>query len=651
MRRKTFSAIVLAICLCLGLGLAFPAFAVPADYDQMFTIVHTNDVHGHVDVEAYVKGYVDALKAAGKDVVVVSAGDAFAGTVFAAHSEGIDVAVVMNMAGYDMFVVGNHEMMMKPEALAAVAKTAEFPFLGCNVSDKVRESVPEIKNYIIKEIGSTKIAFIGIAAILGTTGEYTISAVNKAIADAKAEGATVFIGVSHLGTTDPDETIRTTYIIDYCPGLDAVIDAHCHTEYANGRLYNGVMIGETGEYGNNIGVMEFYLKNGKVVDIEARLIKIKGNEAASGITPDKEIQDYIAGVNAELEYLNEVALTTPVLLQGEREYVRSRETNFGNLVADAMLWKSGADLAFFTGPYIRASLQPGDITRKELNAALYADVDLCLVDLTGEEFLQTLEFGLTDYPALNNGFPHVAGVRVLFDLSRDKGERIVSAVLADGTELDPGKTYSCVVRLEIIDFLAAVTFAVEKLVEGEDYTKLGTTICSALVEYIASGAEIPAEIDGRMQPVAFFNDVASHWAVQSIYAAAAKGLTDFADEAFLPDKAVTKAEIITMLEKFFGTEAELNLPGDWENMKADGTVTRGLFSALVYLLRDYLGLTGNGNAEKGFADITGHWAEKEINFLYANGIINGYGDGTFKPDKAITRAEAVTILMRILQRK
>lgn len=671
---KRIISVILVIAMCLGL--AGVAAAETSVSDKVFTVLHTNDVHGNVEIEPYVKGYADSLREGGRDVAVVSAGDAFAGADFATYDAGKSVAEVMNLAGYDMMVIGNHEMMMNTADFAAAAEVAEFTLLGCNVADSYKEAVPAIQGYEIKELADTKVAFIGIAAILGTSGDDTVAATQAAIAAAKKDGASIIIGISHLGTTDPDETIRTTYVLDKISDFDAVIDGHCHTPYENGRDYNGVLIGETGEYGNNIGVMNFYLKNGKLVDVDASLIKVKGNESDCGITPDADVQACIDGVKKELEYLNEVVVTLPVDLLGEREFVRSRETNFGNLVADAMLWKSGADISFFSGPYIRSSLPAGDVTRSQLNAALYMDVDLCVTSFTGAEILGFIETGLASYPELNNQFMHMGGIRVEFDISKAEG-RVVSAVLKDGKKLDPEQTYKCVVRGDLLNYY--VTYVLEKAepVEGKDYTKDIGTIVNAFIEYVKSGANIPADIDGRMQPTLRFSDVSnSHWAYASIYNAAAQQLVNgYSDNTFKPGNTITRAEAVAILFRLYGSEADLAVLDEFSDISSshwaakemawavengiiegysdgrvspNGELTRAALATILYRMKDEFELDGESTVEVKLTDISGHWAEAAMKYLAENGVITGYEDNTFRPNKSISRAETVTMLLRVI---
>lgn len=81
---------------------------------------------------------------------------------------------------------------------------------------------------------------------------------------------------------------------------------------------------------------------------------------------------------------------------------------------------------------------------------------------------------------------------------------------------------------------------------------------------------------------------------------------------FAPESSITRAELAAIAARFFQTEMEIE--------------------------RDY------------FSDIAGHWANDEINLAYILGLVEGYPDGSFRPDQPITRAEAMTLMNRVLER-
>jgi 5'-nucleotidase/UDP-sugar diphosphatase len=483
------------LALFVILAVAGFGFAGGAKEPQTITIVHTNDVHGHVDVYPFVKGYADALRQEKKKVVVLSAGDEFDGTPFASLSNGQDIATVLNLSVYELFTMGNHEQFPQVD-FQMLAKQVKFPVLAANIGADWKARIPQIKDYTIKKFGATKIAFIGITT--GTTGDESVAALEKARKDAAAKGANVFVAVAHLGVSDPDLTIRSTYLADHCPWLAAIIDAHDHSAHPNGLEYNGILVAETGEYGNNIGVVELTVKGGDVLGVTARLIPIAGHEAESGITPDAKVKAFIDEVNARnAAYLDEVLFTLPETLIGTRDYSRRQESIFGDLITDAMRKKSGAPIALLTGTALRTNIDAGEVTRGELKTALFEDAPICTLNLTGSEILSALETSVKAYPNENNYFLHVSGITLEFDSTRAPGARLTSVTLENGTPLDPNATYLCVTKSDSLYF---VSYA-DELAKTQDFNLGFGTIAESLADYIVGGAVIPTAVAGRIKAV------------------------------------------------------------------------------------------------------------------------------------------------------
>ncbi|AEF84201.1 putative 5'-Nucleotidase domain protein [Treponema primitia ZAS-2] len=463
--------------------------------ENVITILHTNDVHSNVAIEPYVKGYADSLRAEKRDVVIVSAGDAFDGTPFASLSDGRDVATVMNMVGYEVFAMGNHEQFDSVD-FKMLSKLVKFPILAANIGADWKTNIPEIKDFVIKSFGKTKIAFIGITS--GTTGDEAVKAAERARTESTAKGANVFIAVTHLGVQDADETIRSTYLAEHCPWLSLIIDAHCHTAHQNGLLYNGVLIGETGEYGNNLGVIELTVKGSEVLNVTARLIPIKGHEAESGITPDAEVQAFIDQVNARnAAYLNETVFSLSETLYGTRDYSRRAESVFGNLLTDSMRWKTGVQIGLLQGPAIRANLNAGEVIRNQLLTALFPDAPVCTFTLKGEVIRSALENGVSAFPNENNSFIHISGILVEFDQNAPAGNRITSIKMEDGSPFDPDAVYTCASKSDSLWFIPNW----EVLTPGKDFELGHGTICEVLDDYISSGITIPTKIAGRIAPI------------------------------------------------------------------------------------------------------------------------------------------------------
>lgn len=516
--------VILAMSLMLS-ACSFPASAMPAestaavtqpestsfpeaagDNEEKLIIVHTNDLHSYVSVEPYVKGYTDVRRAEGEQVWLLSAGDALAGSTFGTLSNGLDVVTIMNMVGYEAMVLGNNEHLMeKTGNLGPAVAAADFQVLSVNAPKSFTDAVPGVEPYLIYEFGDIRIALIGLGAYGGLdayegafiTGDQMVAA---AKAQAEAEGATVFVGLSHLGLNDPDESLRGTYIADHCPWFEVLIEGHCHTVLAEGMIRNGVLLTETGEYGNNIGVIELTFKNGEVVEKKAGIIPITGNEKTCGITPDPEIAAFIAKRETENAiYLSEVLGQIPEDMTSDRNVVRKEEAALGNLITDAFRWKTGADFATFNGSGIRIDLTQGDLTREQLLSLFLNQNPVITLRVDGSYIYNWMENSVSNYPELNPYFKQVSGLIVEFDSSKASGERITSITLADGTPIKRDGTYIHATDGEPDFYLDTV--GKKDPVEGVDFQSGYGSFQEIFVEYINSGEMFDHRISGRIKEI------------------------------------------------------------------------------------------------------------------------------------------------------
>lgn len=157
---------------------------------------------------------------------------------------------------------------------------------------------------------------------------------------------------------------------------------------------------------------------------------------------DAKIASLIYDIKERQEkIISEVIGKTPVLLEASRELVRTSETNLGNLVADAMLEKSGADIAVTSGGSVRSSIGIGDITVGNIINVLPFGNYVVVKELTGKQVWDMFENGFSKYPETDGRFPQFSGAVVTFNPKKPAGKRVENIALKDGTPLDLNKTY------------------------------------------------------------------------------------------------------------------------------------------------------------------------------------------------------------------
>ena len=479
-------------------------------------IIHTNDVHGRIVEEKGVIG--DAKLAAvieeerknNPSTLVVDAGDAFQGLPISNSSKGEERAKLLNEMGYDAMAVGNHEFDFGLDEAKKYKEILNFPLLSSNTyvnGARLFEAstiVDKDKNVVGDEF-----VVIGVTTpetatkthpknVQGVTFKDPISEVNSVIdeveARAAAEGKSYknYVVLAHLGvdTTTPVEWRGSTLAeaLSNNPKLKGkrvtVIDGHSHTvqstTYGDNVTYN-----QTGSYLNNIGKITYkanqLLGNPQQISAASTKDVVPNAKIAAMVKKIKEAYD---AENAKV-----VRDNSPVELNGQRENVRVRETNLGNVVADALYeygqtgFSHKTDLAVTNGGGLRETIaKDKPITKGDVIAVLPFGNTISQIKVTGQNiadmFAKSLGSILQEkdgQPVLDEngqpllepsgGFLQVSGAKVYYDTTLPAEKRILHIEIKNPEtgkyeSLDPAKEY----YLTTNDFLAA---------GGDGYTMLG----------------------------------------------------------------------------------------------------------------------------------------------------------------------------------
>jgi 2',3'-cyclic-nucleotide 2'-phosphodiesterase (5'-nucleotidase family) len=494
-------AVSLLTALMVLMLLALPALATQTDEPIQVTVFHTNDVHARVDTSAgmgyaMAAGYVNAERMAGKDVLLLDAGDTFHGMPFATISRGETIVDILNAMGYDAMAPGNHDYNYGMDRLFELKDMLSFPMLCANLVDQ--DSKPAMQAYTIKEFeDGIRIGIIGadnpeIAGALrpSTFEKYHLAdgveAVKAAVQELKDQTDAIIV-LTHWGTSGVENPSDTLARIE---GVDLVVDGHSHDAFETGyKVEGGATIVSTGEYLMNLGEVTLTIEDHKVTGVDAALIP------APTVYQDMGILDTIKLVQSEQDQtLSEVIGLTPVNLNGERADVRTKETNLSNILCDAMIAATGADASLTNGGGIRASIEAGDITKKDVVTVLPFGNLVVTKKVTGAQLKQAIEHGIRLYPDQNGGFPQVGGCAFTFDPAKEAGSRVVTLTVGE-QPVDEAKEYV----LATNDFMADGGDGYDMLAAGPILTYYGG-LEEILITYIQSGVTLSAEADGRIQP-------------------------------------------------------------------------------------------------------------------------------------------------------
>ncbi len=218
---------------------------------------------------------------------------------------------------------------------------------------------------------------------------------------------------------------------------------------------------------------------------------------SADIEGDAEVAALIASIQEENAVIeNMVVANTLEELIGERAFVRTGETNLGNLIAESLLDISGADVALTNGGGIRTSIDVGEITKGEVLTVLPFGNTVTVIELSGADIIAAIENGIEDYPEAKGAFPHIAGMMVEFDSSKEPGSRVVGLTVG-GVAIDETATYT----LATNDYLVAggdgYTMFKDKPVVNE-YGAMD----EVFIDFINANGTAKGAITGRIKDIA-----------------------------------------------------------------------------------------------------------------------------------------------------
>ena len=488
---KKFLAFLLALTMLLGVGALAEEDAPLFQQDVM--VLFTSDVHCGIESNFGYAGLAmvrDAYKNAGYHVLLVDNGDSIQGEPVGTMTTGEANIKLMNAVGYDIATMGNHEFDYGMERFFELSKMANFPYVSCNFN---KGGELQFAPYVVKEFDGVKIAFVGISTpktltsstpkyfqdengnfIYGffedETGEGLYNAVQKAVDDARAEGATFVVALAHLGNEDECRPFTYADVIANTTGINALLDGHSHdTNHVEMRNKNKetVLRQGCGTKMEGIGYLKIAAKDGAMEagvmmwnndDFNATQLYQLDTDVTKAVaeateTLNAKLAEVVAKTDVELTINDPVAVTE----DGKAvRIIRNAETNLGDLCADAYRYVSGADIAFVNGGGIRVSIKEGDITLNDILKVHPFGNALCVCEATGQQILDALEFGAKDVPGEFGGFLQVSGLTyeihtsvpssVKMDEKRMfvgvEGEYRVKNVMVGGEPLDLEKIYT-----------------------------------------------------------------------------------------------------------------------------------------------------------------------------------------------------------------
>lgn len=716
--KHTKKLLSLLLVLCLVLSLSCTAFAAgeAKPLDGKTVILHSNDVHGAIDLYAAMASLKADYEAQGAEVILADAGDYSQGTVYVSVNKGADAVTMMNATGYDVATIGNHEFDYGYAQLAENMKAAKFKVLCADVLGADGKTIFDANTIIEK--GGVKIGFFGLETpeaqtkanpklieglkfLAGKDGKELYACAAAQVAALKEQGADIVVCLAHLGVDESSEPYTSYDLAKNVKGIDFIIDGHSHSVMTAGP--NKEAIQSTGTAFANIGVITIDNATKKIVGNELKAVwhTEKNADGKSVTVVDYKTRDekVAAAAKAIIDPIDkaygEKFAVSKVELNGAKapNGNRDSETNLGDLITDAMLWKIRTQatisvpaenvVAITNGGGIRATVKAGDITKKDINTVLPFGNTLAVVYVTGAELLEALEASTYCTPESLGGFPQAAGVTFTvktyeeydanpepYPKSTYYGPKSIQRVTIDnvnGKTFDPTATYAVVTN----NFVAGGGDTYYAFAAATNQFDTGLPLDEVVMEYITKElkgviGESYAEPAGR---ITVDQGIAPYYAAllevildESAYTA--ETYAAYAVACVKMDAAATEAERVAAYPAVVKAAAALKLVDNtfadaqsgWYKPAVDFAQASGLMAGVggdkfaptltttramvAQVLYEAEGAPSVEGKTCPLTDVApGQWYTNAVIWAYNAGVIAGRGDGTFCPDDTITRQE------------
>ena len=696
---RKFLSVLLAMAMVLSLtvtGFAIEDTATTREPEVMTeeatmagktVILHTNDVHGAIAGYAYIAQLKADYEAKGAEVILVDAGDYSQGEVYVSDTKGLDAVEMMNATGYNVVSLGNHEFDYGFAQLKDNMSKAKFKVLCADVFNADGTPIFDA-NYTYTTKSGVKIGFFGMetpetqtkanpALIKGLTFA-TDDAFTKAAADqVKAlKDDDIVICVSHLGVDAESKPYRSTDLYAAVKGIDFIIDAHSHTVMTKGE--NGEPIQSTGTKFANIGVIVIDDASKKIESNSLCEIKEDTAKDAAVAAAAQKIIDRIDKEYGAVFAKSEVELNGAKAPNGNRD----SETNNGDLITDAMLWKVmqnkegltvDADhvVAITNGGGIRDYIKVGDVTKKDIKTVLPFGNTVAVIYVTGAELLEALEASTYSLPV--GGFPQVCGISytistaVAYDANAETypsstyyGPKTINRVSIhrmSGLEVKVDDTYAVVTN----NFVADGGDTYYAFAAATSKFDTGMTLDVAVMEYITKelkgviGKQY-AEPQGRILMNPFKDVKVSSWFGKYVIDLYNDGIINGTSATtYAPNDTLTWAAALKLLLVSHGDLKAADATGaDWSKntiAKAAelGLVAADLDGAKAISRLEFcqvaakLNKLAESKTESKFTDC----ADGYVMALVDAKVISGMTETTFEPDASLTRAQIAKIIYQL----
>ena len=491
----------LAIGVILALTVPVAAWTQKAE----LTLLHINDVY-EISPKRGKGGMAQLMtllkqeRARAANSLTTLGGDLISPSLLSGITQGAQMIELMNAIGLDLAVLGNHEFDFGDEVLLQRMKASKFTWLASNVLHKGKPFAGAPAT-LVRDFGGLKVGFFSAltpeTSHLSSPGKHVaftpvVEAAASSVKALKEQGAHAIIALTHLDIAQDRALARSVR------GINVILGGHDHDPIS--FYEGGTLILKAGYDAHYLAVADLKLEMKK----GRRGPKLSMQPAwrflsTSGVTPDAGIATIVAGYEKQLdEKLNITVGKTNVELDSQRGSVRTGEAVWGNVIADAIRASVGAGASLTNGGGIRGDriYEAGStLTRRDVLTELPFGNVVVLLELSGADLLAALENGVARVEDKAGRFPHVSGIKFVYDPSAPKGSRIVS-VSVGGKPLDNSGSY----RIATNDYIAGGGDGYAALKKGKVIIGVagGPLMATVVMDHIAAKGSITPKVEGRI---------------------------------------------------------------------------------------------------------------------------------------------------------
>ena len=417
----------------------------------ILTILHTNDIHGHLtawtgwdgDMKGKTVGGFGRLAGAvalarkrAKNVILLDAGDLIGDSMIADLTEGKAMVEALNHLGYDAMSIGNHEPDFGTPVLRERVKDARFTVVAANLIER-KGSKLFTKPYVIKKVGGVAVGILGLAypKTAWTTAAKNVAevefqdpvpAVKHYMPKMRDDGAELIFVLSHLGLGGDKALAKAV------EGIDVIVGGHSHNRMSEAEKVGTTLIVQAGAHGSDLGRLELTIEGGKVTAHTCSLTlldhdKVEADDDAERLLklllePHRKAMDEVVGQAGGW-------LVRAQTLAGQHARKRDEESHIDSLFADILREQTKADVALLPGVGYGVAIPVGPITAAQLRQMVPHEGKVVTMRLSGAQIIDVLEQAVentfTDDQAVKvGGMIQVSGIRFRYDPKLAKGSRV-----------------------------------------------------------------------------------------------------------------------------------------------------------------------------------------------------------------------------------